>query len=120
MSTDPTQEQIEEARKVTVFDKEGQSHTFGDLISGKKVAVIFVRHWCAFFTLLTAILFLESPAYSDELGLITGCLVCQTYVKKLHQAIPPSSLGDDSSSERSLSTSTSSMARSSFLPLHPP
>lgn len=41
-----TREQLDEASKVDVLDKDGYKHSFGDLIRGKKVAVVFIRHYC--------------------------------------------------------------------------
>ena len=37
---------IEQALNAQVVDKEGRSHQFGDLVQGRRTAVVFVRHWC--------------------------------------------------------------------------
>jgi len=39
-------EQIEAARTVEVFDKDGKKTTFGELINDKRIVVIFIRHFC--------------------------------------------------------------------------
>jgi len=47
-SQEPSVDQLAEAYKVEVFDKDGSKHTFGDLVKDKKVVVIFIRHFCTF------------------------------------------------------------------------
>ncbi|WRT67014.1 uncharacterized protein IL334_003980 [Kwoniella shivajii] len=61
-----TPEELEAAFKVNIVDKDGNSCTLGDVVSGKRVLIVFIRHfWCA---------------------------NCQIYTYQLGQSIPPSSL----------------------------
>lgn len=43
---EPTTQELEEAYHVELLDSDGSKHTFGELVKGKKVAVIFIRHFC--------------------------------------------------------------------------
>nr|XP_019042835.1 hypothetical protein I302_08544 [Kwoniella bestiolae CBS 10118]OCF21765.1 hypothetical protein I302_08544 [Kwoniella bestiolae CBS 10118] len=61
-----TPEEIEQAYKVEIVDKEGNKQTFQDLIKGKKVVLIFIRHF--------------------------WCTNCQAYTFQFGKSIPPSSL----------------------------
>lgn len=47
-SDKPTPETLVEARQVELQDKDGVTHTFGELTNGKKTVVIFIRHFCEF------------------------------------------------------------------------
>jgi hypothetical protein len=44
--TPPTADELSQAQKVEVYDEEGQTHVLGDLMNGKRTALIFVRHFC--------------------------------------------------------------------------
>lgn len=46
MASTLTQEQLQQAYQVEIVDKEGQKHILGDLVKGKKTALIFIRHYC--------------------------------------------------------------------------
>lgn len=39
-------ETLHAAQKIELQDKDGSTTTFGDLTAGKKVVVIFIRHFC--------------------------------------------------------------------------
>ncbi|ORX39765.1 hypothetical protein BD324DRAFT_648394 [Kockovaella imperatae] len=67
----PTPEQLVEAQSSELFDEDGHRTTFGELTRGKRVVVIFIRHW--------------------------WCIVCQTYIKRLAAQIPPSNLPEGTS-----------------------
>ncbi|KAF2844826.1 hypothetical protein T440DRAFT_461508 [Plenodomus tracheiphilus IPT5] len=62
----PTPEELSQALKVDVFDREGAKHPLGNLVDGKKTVVIFIRHF--------------------------WCLNCQAYVRCMSQWIPPENL----------------------------
>ena len=39
-------EQVKEVLAVEIYDKDGHEHLLGDLVKGKKTAILFVRHFC--------------------------------------------------------------------------
>ncbi len=49
-SSDPkaplSPEQLESARKMEILDKDGEKMTFGDVTLGKRISVVFIRHFC--------------------------------------------------------------------------
>ncbi|WWD01530.1 hypothetical protein V866_008475 [Kwoniella sp. B9012] len=61
-----TLEEIQQACNVELVDKDGTKQTFGDLIKGKRVVLIFIRHF--------------------------WCTNCQAYTYQFGKSIPPSSL----------------------------
>jgi hypothetical protein len=42
----PAPNELAQALKVEVYDKEGKTHTLGSLMNGKRTALIFIRHFC--------------------------------------------------------------------------
>ena len=48
-------EQVKEALAVEIYDKDGHKHVIGDLVKGKKTAILFVRHFCerAMYTMMS-------------------------------------------------------------------
>lgn len=44
--TRPGSDVIHEAREQEVLDKDGRKHRLGDLISGKRTCLVFIRHFC--------------------------------------------------------------------------
>ncbi|KAH7385590.1 hypothetical protein DE146DRAFT_667620 [Phaeosphaeria sp. MPI-PUGE-AT-0046c] len=65
-----TTDELSEALKVDVYDQEGRTKTLGELVDGKRTALVFIRHF--------------------------WCLNCQAYVRCLSEAIPPSKLPPNS------------------------
>jgi len=61
-----TPAQLEAARKAQILDKDGKKHSFGEVIEGRRVAVVFVRHW--------------------------WCTICRTYIAQLSSLVPPQNL----------------------------
>jgi len=59
IAQEPSHAQLQESYKVQVLDKDGGKHTFGDLVKDKKVAVIFIRHFCELSSL-------SNPCHADE------------------------------------------------------
>jgi hypothetical protein len=43
----PTPDELHEALDVTVYDREGKTHTLGALTKDKRSVLIFTRHYCA-------------------------------------------------------------------------
>jgi hypothetical protein len=43
----PTPAEVHEALGVTVYDREGNTHTLGALTKDKRSVLIFTRHYCA-------------------------------------------------------------------------
>ena len=44
----PTNEQLAQAATAEVLDKDGNKYTFGELTNGKRVVVVFIRHFCGY------------------------------------------------------------------------
>ncbi|KAI8942919.1 hypothetical protein NX059_000958 [Plenodomus lindquistii] len=65
-SQPPTAEELSQVLKVDVFDRDGAACSLGQLIEGKRTALIFIRHF--------------------------GCLSCQAYVRCISASIPPARL----------------------------
>lgn len=42
----PTAEELSDAFKVEVYDREGKTHALGELVKGKRTVLIFIRHFC--------------------------------------------------------------------------
>ncbi|OAL03204.1 hypothetical protein IQ06DRAFT_125291 [Phaeosphaeriaceae sp. SRC1lsM3a] len=61
-----TPDELSQALKVDVYDQEGNTKALGELVAGKRTALIFIRHF--------------------------WCLNCQAYVRCLSEAVPPSKL----------------------------
>ncbi|KAI4914708.1 hypothetical protein J4E90_004740 [Alternaria incomplexa] len=62
----PTAEELSEALKVDVYDREGKTKTLGELVKGQRTVLVFTRHF--------------------------WCLNCQAYVRCISESIPPSNL----------------------------
>ncbi|KAL1794138.1 hypothetical protein ACET3X_007559 [Alternaria dauci] len=62
----PTAEELSEALKIDVYDREGKTRTLGDLVKGQRTVLVFIRHF--------------------------WCLNCQAYVRCMSESIPPSNL----------------------------
>jgi hypothetical protein len=43
-----TRDELSEAQKIEVYDREGKTQTLGELIKGKRSLLIFTRHFCKF------------------------------------------------------------------------
>lgn len=43
-----TADELAEALKVEVFDRDGKAATLEELVKGKRTALIFIRHFCKF------------------------------------------------------------------------
>jgi hypothetical protein len=43
-----TPEELSQALKIDVYDNEGKTHCLGDLVKGRRTALIFTRHFCEF------------------------------------------------------------------------
>jgi hypothetical protein len=41
-----TPDELSQALKVDVYDREGKTKPLGDLIKGQRTALIFIRHFC--------------------------------------------------------------------------
>ncbi|WWC85376.1 uncharacterized protein L201_000239 [Kwoniella dendrophila CBS 6074] len=65
-STPLTSEELDQAYQAEILDKDGKKQTLGDLIKGKRVVLIFIRHF--------------------------WCTNCQAYTYQFGRSIPPSSL----------------------------
>jgi peroxiredoxin len=65
-STPLTRDELSEAQKIEVYDREGKTQTLGELMKGKRSLLIFTRHF--------------------------WCLNCQAYVRCISKSIPPSNL----------------------------
>ncbi|KAL5115149.1 hypothetical protein ACEQ8H_006985 [Pleosporales sp. CAS-2024a] len=65
----PTAEELSQAFKVDVYDKDGKMSALGDLVQGKRTALVFIRHY--------------------------WCKNCQAYVRRLSEAAPPASLPEN-------------------------
>lgn len=98
-------------KNAELFDQDGQRYTWSDLTQGKRVVVIFIRHFCeSLQTLHTGrettrrdsrvqILHIAVPTLLTKSHV--GCLNCKTYLKLLADQIPPSELPQGTSSELS-------------------
>jgi len=62
----PTAEELSEALKIDVYDREGKTKALGDLVRGQRTVLVFIRHF--------------------------WCLNCQAYVRCISESIPPSNL----------------------------
>jgi hypothetical protein len=47
-STPLTRDELSEAQKIEVYDREGKTQTLGELMKGKRSLLIFTRHFCKF------------------------------------------------------------------------
>ncbi|KAF1913103.1 hypothetical protein BDU57DRAFT_559241 [Ampelomyces quisqualis] len=65
-STPPTPAELSAALEIEVYDQEGHTKTLGEVVQGRRTALIFIRHF--------------------------WCLNCQAYVRCLSEAVPPSNL----------------------------
>jgi hypothetical protein len=83
----PTPDELNEALKVKVYDREGKTITLGELTKGKRSVLIFTRHYCT-YTLQSS-----SPILTSK-----GCLNCQAYVRAISQSTPPSKLPENTQS----------------------
>jgi hypothetical protein len=84
----PGREAVASLSAVQVFDQDGQKLNLGQLIHGKRVCLIFIRHFCT------------CSAGKDMVRLMDqGCLNCQAYVRGIGERIPPSSLPEDTQSK---------------------
>jgi hypothetical protein len=43
-----TRDELSEAQKIEVYDREGKTQTLGELMKGKRSLLIFTRHFCKF------------------------------------------------------------------------
>jgi hypothetical protein len=43
-----TRDELSDAQKIEVYDREGKTQTLGGLIEGKRSLLIFTRHFCKF------------------------------------------------------------------------
>lgn len=41
-----TPDELSQALKVDVYDQEGNTKALGELVAGKRTALIFIRHFC--------------------------------------------------------------------------
>jgi hypothetical protein len=42
----PTAEELSEAFKIDVYDREGKTKTLGELAKGQRTVLLFIRHFC--------------------------------------------------------------------------
>jgi hypothetical protein len=42
----PTAEELSEALKIDVYDREGKTKSLGELIKGQRTVLVFIRHFC--------------------------------------------------------------------------
>ena len=42
----PTAEELSEALKIDVYDREGKTKALGDLVRGQRTVLVFIRHFC--------------------------------------------------------------------------
>lgn len=42
----PTADELSEALKVDVYDREGKTKTLGELVKGQRTVLVFTRHFC--------------------------------------------------------------------------
>jgi hypothetical protein len=42
----PTAEELSEALKVEVYDREGKTTPLGELVKGQRTVLVFTRHFC--------------------------------------------------------------------------
>jgi hypothetical protein len=79
-----TPEEMSQALAVEVFDREGKTTTLGELVKGKRTALVFIRHFCKTI----------NATYFDATQVLTrpGCVNCHGYVRYLSASMPPSSL----------------------------
>ena len=42
----PTAEELSEALKIDVYDREGKTKALGDLVRGQRTVLVFTRHFC--------------------------------------------------------------------------
>jgi len=96
----PSASQLETANRSELVDKDGQTTTFGALTSGKRVAVIFIRHFCRYLSGSATSLMVILDHLADD---TTGCGICQAYIAQLATSIPPSSLPEGTSRKPFLS-----------------
>lgn len=47
-------DELSQALAVEVYDRTGKTTPLGELVKGKRTALIFVRHWCKYRTLESA------------------------------------------------------------------
>ncbi|CAI9637581.1 hypothetical protein GT037_008583 [Alternaria burnsii] len=62
----PTAEELSEALKIDVYDRDGKTKALGDLVKGQRTVLVFIRHF--------------------------WCLNCQAYVRCISESIPLSNL----------------------------
>lgn len=61
-----TSDELSQALKIDVYDQDGKKTALGELVTGKRTGLVFIRHF--------------------------WCLNCQAYVKCMSEAMPPSQL----------------------------
>jgi hypothetical protein len=87
-----TPQELQSVSNAELFDQDGRKITFGDLTRGKRIVLVFIRHFCVSI----------SPCRCDRSDQdVTGCKNCQAYVSHLGKSIPPQNLPEKTSGNRS-------------------
>jgi len=47
----PTAEELSEALKVDVYDREGKTKPLGELVKGQRTVLVFTRHFCECYSI---------------------------------------------------------------------
>lgn len=92
-----THDELSQALRIDVYDQEGKTMALGELVAGKRTALVFIRHFCK----------IQRVNVASRSTDASGCLNCQAYVRCLSEAIPPSKLPPNTQSKSTLTFSKS-------------
>jgi len=83
-------DELSQALAIEVYDREGKTIQLGELVKGKRTALIFIRHFCKY--LYSRVRTLTCQCREADADICAGCVNCHAYVRYLSASLPPENL----------------------------